>query len=78
MARNRIDPRFPPSKYHVGDRVRFHWGFTPVIGEIIEDRGKIGVGGRRLWHVRFHPDEYNEMIAVLGDEDMEPAPAAAR
>jgi hypothetical protein len=76
MVGPRIDPQAPRSRFRVGDRVRFRWG-QPVVGEIVEDRGHIGAGGRRLWYVRFHPDEYNEMIAVLTDEEMEPAPPSA-
>jgi hypothetical protein len=41
-----------PGPYAEGDRVRFLWGVTPTEGVIIEDRGNLGVGGRRLYRVR--------------------------
>jgi hypothetical protein len=41
-----------PGPYAEGDRVRFVWGITPVEGLIVEDRGNLGVGGRRLYRIR--------------------------
>jgi hypothetical protein len=37
----------------VGSKVRFVFGLSEVIGTVIEDRGNLGVGGRRLLRVRF-------------------------
>ena len=37
---------------HVGDEVKFRVGQRQMRGEVIEDRGAIGVGGRRLLRVR--------------------------
>lgn len=37
----------------VGSRVSFVFGLAPVTGTVIEDRGDLGVGGRRLLRVRF-------------------------
>jgi hypothetical protein len=44
---------------HVGDVVRFHFGRTKVTGVVKEDRGPIGVKGRRLYLIDFstEPDE---------------------
>jgi hypothetical protein len=39
-----------PGPYEEGDRVRFHWR-GPVEGVIVEDRGNIGVKGRRMYRV---------------------------
>jgi hypothetical protein len=36
----------------VGDRVAFDFGTYRAVGEITEDRGDIGVGGRRLLRIR--------------------------
>jgi hypothetical protein len=41
------------SKVKVGDVVRFVSGGTVITGEVIEDRGPLGVGGRQLWRVRI-------------------------
>jgi hypothetical protein len=51
--------------FHVGDRVRFIWGVTPVVGQIVEDRGPIGVGGRRLYRVEVHEDPYFHLVTEM-------------
>jgi hypothetical protein len=45
-----------PGPFREGDRVRLLWGFTPVEGTVIEDRGNRGVGGRRFYRVRIQLD----------------------
>jgi hypothetical protein len=59
-----------PGPYAEGDRVRLLWGVTPVEGIIIEDRGNLGVGGRRLYRVRVQLDEITEAIetSIPADE----------
>ncbi|MEX2175165.1 MAG: hypothetical protein WD872_12455 [Pirellulaceae bacterium] len=57
------------TRFRVEDDVRFKFGLTKVIGKITEDRGAIGVGGRRLYGIRFQftPDDeaiYIELPAV--------------
>jgi hypothetical protein len=37
----------------IGDRVRFRFGNSSMIGIVREDRGPIGVGGRRLYLVQY-------------------------
>jgi hypothetical protein len=37
----------------VGSRVKFVFGLTEVTGTVIEDRGDLGIGGRRILRVRF-------------------------
>jgi hypothetical protein len=69
MASARQKPS--PDLLKVGDRVRFTFGVTPVEGVIVEDRGHIGYGGRRLLRIRFRLDEYNEYHAELPEVDLE-------
>jgi hypothetical protein len=57
-----------PGPFREGDRVRFPWGTTEVEGTVVEDRGNLGVGGKRLYGVRFllddvSPSMYTEMEA---------------
>jgi hypothetical protein len=61
-----------PGPYREGDRVRLLWGVTPVEGVIIEDWGNIGVGGRRLYHVRVQLDDdiTEPMVIAAGAEDL--------
>ena len=67
-------PKQTPDSFQVGDRVRFNYVLTPVEGVIVEDRGNIGVGGRRLWRIRFRLDEYNEYYVTLPEVDFERVP----
>ena len=39
--------------FRVGGKVMVHMGTTPRRAEIVEDRGPIGVGGRRILRVRY-------------------------
>ena len=65
-------PGQAPGKFRVGDRVRILHGFRGVIGEVVEDRGPIGVRGRRLYGVKFRLDEWNEDTTELPEESLEP------
>ncbi len=61
------------AKFHVGDRVRFLFGTQKVTGTVKEDRGPIGVKGRRLYlvHVLMEPPS-NEILRIeLPAEDLE-------
>ena len=60
-----------PSKFRVGDRVRILHGFRGVIADVIEDRGRIGVRGRRLYRVKFRLDEWDEHTSELPEESLE-------
>jgi hypothetical protein len=64
-------PNKTPGKFRVGDRVRFKYGFRGVIAEIIEDRGQILAGGRRLYGVKFRIDDGNEYITERPEESLE-------
>jgi hypothetical protein len=43
----------PERKFRKGDRVRFHFVTRFVEGVVREDRGPIGLNGRRLYRVEF-------------------------
>jgi len=38
---------------HVGDKVRLRSGARSITGQVREDRGPIGIGGRRLYLVVY-------------------------
>jgi co-chaperonin GroES (HSP10) len=63
-----------PPKFKVGDRVVFRSGNGDEQGVVVEDRGPLGIGGRRLYglHYEFLPGEtrYTEMP----EADLTPAP----
>jgi hypothetical protein len=58
-------------KFRVGDRVRIRHGFRGMIAEVVEDRGRIGVGGRRLCAVKMRLDEWNEQSTELPEDSLE-------
>jgi hypothetical protein len=37
--------------FKVGDQVQFIYMSRPIIGQVVEDRGRIGIGGRHLYRV---------------------------
>jgi hypothetical protein len=57
-------------QFQVGDRVRFVFGLAETAGTIVEDRGPIGVGGRRLYGVRFAFSEGDPMYIELPESDL--------
>ena len=46
-------------KFRIGDRVRLSFGNRTVTGTVVEDRGRIGVGGRQLFRI----------VVKTGDEE---------
>ena len=59
--------------YRVGDRVKMDWGGHAIEGTVVEDRGNLGVGGRRILRVHFKFDEYDEDTFEVPAEDLYPA-----
>lgn len=46
----------PRPQFHLGDVVRFKFGLHFVQGVVKEDRGEIGMNGRRLYRIEFLPE----------------------
>jgi len=64
-------PGQSPGKFRVGQPVRIKHGFPGMIGEVVEDRGPIGVRGRRLYAVRLRLDPWNEQTVERPEEFLE-------
>lgn len=64
-------------KFRVGDRVRFALGMRPVEGRVTEDRGPIGIKGRRLYRVEFDAEPGSPYQVELPAEQLESLPRAA-
>jgi hypothetical protein len=57
-------------RFHVGDTISFIFGTKRVRGVIVEDRGPIGMGGRRLFLVEV-PRKYTDPMRLeLPAEEM--------
>ena len=46
-------------RFRKGDVVRFWFTVEPVQGVIVEDRGPIGLKGRRLYRIEFGESDYS-------------------
>jgi len=53
VAKNTHKGRNGSSRIEVGDRVSFMHGFRRARAEVVEDRGFVGAGGRRILRVRM-------------------------
>jgi len=65
MAKSKTDGKARSACFKKGDWVSFPFGAGTITGQIIEDRGRLGIGGRRLYgiHIEINPGElsYTEM-----------------
>lgn len=60
-------------RLEVGDRVRFRFGARDVVGTIVEDRGLLGAGGRRLFTVRVQLEATDELIFEMPADELQAA-----
>jgi hypothetical protein len=63
--------------FRVGDRVRVDFGRRKLTGVIVEDRGPIGIQGRRLFQVDLPMDPSEPMSVELPEDEMELIPPEA-
>jgi hypothetical protein len=60
-----------PGPFRVGDRVRIPFGTEQVEATVVEDRGNLGEGGKRIYRLMFQLDDVSgEMFAVRGVDDL--------
>jgi hypothetical protein len=59
----------------VGEWVSFLYGPRRALAQIIEDRGPIGMRGRRLYRVRLDLEQADPITFELPEEDLERAKA---
>lgn len=59
--------------FRVGDRVTFLRGAGREKGTVIEERGPIGVQGRRLYHVEVPNDPFDPTTYEVSEDEMERA-----
>ena len=52
-------------RFRKGDSVRFRLGTRSVQGKVREDRGPIGVKGRHLYLVEFHPEPQSSCLSMI-------------
>lgn len=59
------------NQLHEGDRVKFKLGTHSVQGRIKEDRGPIGINGRRLYLVEFRAEPESPSQVELPADELE-------
>src|SRR5260221_461833 len=74
MNKSHASVKAVPPRFHVGDRVRILHGFRGVLAEVVEDRGNLGVGGKRIYAIRMNMDGCNEMITEISEQSLEAVP----
>jgi hypothetical protein len=65
------------ASFRVGDHVRIDFGRRKLTGVIVEDRGPLGVHGRRLYQVDLPMDPSEPMSVELPEDEMELIPPGA-
>lgn len=63
--------------FHEGDRALLHYGSTDVEVEVIEERGPIGVHGRRLVRVRMPVTASDPVEFEIPEVELTPVTHAA-
>jgi hypothetical protein len=63
-----------PPQFQVGERVQFPFGGVKGIGEIVEDRGLVGIPGNRLYAISIPMDPDDSLLWIVPEEQLEPAP----
>lgn len=58
-----------PGPFQVGDRVLMPFGREQIEALVVEDRGKLGKGGKRIYGLRFRTDDDTEEIYTERDVD---------
>jgi hypothetical protein len=72
MMNQRFTDPSPPKKpgpFRVGDRVRVPFASDSIEATIVEDHGNLGVGGMRIYGVRFRVDDITDEIYTERDAD---------
>ena len=62
--------RKPKPRFKVGDWVTFPYGTRNATAQIIEDRGPIGVKGRRLYRIEIHFDDREPSRFEMPEDDL--------
>lgn len=68
--RTRRNRTADPHPFKVGDRVRVRLGVEDCLGTIVEDRGFLGAGGRRLFGIEVEFDPPTLTYIELPEEEI--------
>src|SRR3954451_1183678 len=65
----KLDPRF-----RLGDWVSFPVGFRRTLAQVVEDRGPVGMQGRRLYQLQIDRGGDGGTAIEVPEADLKPAP----
>jgi hypothetical protein len=75
MAKGKVNGKANPPLFKKGDHVSFLFGMGSVTGEVVEDRGCLGIGGRRLYGIRFEINPGDQAYIEVPEEELTAAAA---
>lgn len=64
-------------RVQVGSDVLLRFGLSTLRGTVVEDRGRLGVGGRRVWRVRVPMEYGGAMTLEVPEGELRLAPDVA-
>ena len=70
MAKIKIDGKTNRPLFKIGDSVSFLFGSGSATGQIVEDRGCLGVAGRRLYGIKFEINPGEERYTEMPEEEL--------
>jgi hypothetical protein len=65
-------------QFHIGDWVTFHYGPRKVSAKVVEDRGPLGVRGRRLYRVQIDEELGDASSFEMPEDELETVTAPVR
>src|SRR5262245_51462336 len=65
-------------RFRVGDWVTYLYGPSLALAQVVEDRGPLGGGGRRVLRVRVDQKDVEPTFTEVPEEELEPATEADR
>lgn len=68
----KFDDAKAPAKFLIGERVQFGYAGRQMWGTVVEDRGPIGVNGRRLYRISVLRDPQEPEDQVKAEEELRP------
>jgi hypothetical protein len=70
MAKLKSNGKASQPLFQKGDLVSFLFGSGRANGKVVEDRGCLGVRGRRLYRIRFHINPGEESYIEMPEEEL--------
>ena len=70
MSKTNRNGNVPRPLFKKGDMVTFPFGAGSAAGQIVEDRGCLGIGGRRLYGIRFEINPGDQRYVEVPEEEL--------